>query len=427
MFLKTMAGVAVFLTLGACATSGLMSGATGPSRYLAVWTGDDDLKDSDFLAVLDVEPRSPQYGRVVTTVPIGMNALQPHHTEHFLDPSGILFASGWAGDRTFRFDLRQPERPRLLGEVLRPKDIHFLHSFVRLPNGHVLATYQAEGEKREGAGGLAEFDAEGRFVRKSSARWPGIDPEALRPYSLAVLPNLDRIVTACNAMPFPTTWTDPRVVALREHRDHGPRGLHVQVWRLSDLQLLATLPLPTEPRDRRAVGPTEPRVLADKRTVLIPTGQGALFKVDQLDTTPTVTRVYTFETSPPATGTAGPLVIGRYWIQTLGRSHLIISLDVSDPAHPKEVSRVKLGEKLIAHWVAFDEGGNRIVVADSGGGVGGENRLWMVNIDRATGKLEIDTRFRNEGSDQPGFSFDLKEWPHGATGPATPHGSVFVP
>ncbi|MBM2805958.1 MAG: hypothetical protein HW419_3851, partial [Deltaproteobacteria bacterium] len=46
MFLKTMAGVAVFQTLGACATSGLMSGATGPSRYLAVWTGDDDLKDS---------------------------------------------------------------------------------------------------------------------------------------------------------------------------------------------------------------------------------------------------------------------------------------------------------------------------------------------------------------------------------------------
>ena len=67
--------------------------------------------------------------------------------------------------------------------------------------------------------------------------------------------------------------------------------------------------------------------------------------------------------------------------------------------------------------MAFDEGGNRIVVADSGGGVGGENRLWMVNIDRTTGKLEIDTRFRNEGSDQPGFSFDLKEWPHGATGP----------
>jgi hypothetical protein len=66
-----------------------------------------------------------------------------------------------------------------------------------------------------------------------------------------------------------------------------------------------------------------------------------------------------------------------------------------------------------------------VIVADRGDGAG-EARLWMVDIDPTTGQLKVDTRFRNEGSDQPGFSFDLPEWPHGQTGPAIPHGSVFV-
>jgi hypothetical protein len=51
----------------------------------------------------------------------------------------------------------------------------------------------------------------------------------------------------------------------------------------------------------------------------------------------------------------------------------------------------------------------------------------MVNVDPATGALEPDLRFRNADSQQPGFSFDLERWPHGSSGPAVPHGSVFVP
>lgn len=184
-------------------------GGAGPSQFLAVWTGDEDRRHPDFLAILDVTPREPRYGTVVATRPVGFAALDPHHTEHALDPGQILFANGFAGDRSFRFDLRQPQSPRLLGSLATGAGVHYIHSFARAPGGRILATYQAEGPDREGAGGIAEFSQDGRFARKSSARVDGIEPGLLRPYSMAVVPLLDRIVVGCSAMLFPPTWDEP--------------------------------------------------------------------------------------------------------------------------------------------------------------------------------------------------------------------------
>jgi hypothetical protein len=59
-------------------------------------------------------------------------------------------------------------------------------------------------------------------------------------------------------------------------------------------------------------------------------------------------------------------------------------------------------------------------VADS------EHRIWMADVDPTTGALSIDDGFRDPGSDKPGVSFDRASWPHGSTGDAFPHGSVFA-
>ena len=84
------------------------------------------------------------------------------------------------------------------------------------------------------------------------------------------------------------------------------------------------------------------------------------------------------------------------------------------------------GDRLLPHWLSWDPDGHRLIVADSGA-VGGERRLRMVTLDATTGQMEIDRRFGNPGSEDPGFSFDLPSWPHGVTGPGVPHGTVFVP
>ena len=44
-----------------------------------------------------------------------------------------------------------------------------------------------------------------------------------------------------------------------------------------------------------------------------------------------------------------------------------------------------------------------------------------------SGSLSLDERFRDPGSGRPGVSFERAEWPHGRTGAARPHGSVFGP
>ena len=65
-----------------------------PTPYLFVWTGDGDQKDSDFLAVIDALPSSPTYGEIVATLPVGVRATSPHHTECEFPVGANLFANG---------------------------------------------------------------------------------------------------------------------------------------------------------------------------------------------------------------------------------------------------------------------------------------------------------------------------------------------
>ncbi|MFW6089043.1 MAG: hypothetical protein ACODAB_04765, partial [Gemmatimonadota bacterium] len=121
-------------------------------------------------------------------------------------------------------------------------------------------------------------------------------------------------------------------------------------------------------------------------------------------------------------GCALPVVLGDFWIQSVPSANAVVALDVSDPASPREVSRVTLGPRNFPHWLALDPAGGRIVVADRGDG---ERRLFVLTVDGETGELALDEDFRGPGSDEAGVNFDRDEWPHGSTGAATPHGTVF--
>lgn len=62
---------ATAVTPAACPNRGAIS--------LYVWAGDKDERDSDFLAVIDVQPNSATYGDVIATEPVRMNGTLPHH------------------------------------------------------------------------------------------------------------------------------------------------------------------------------------------------------------------------------------------------------------------------------------------------------------------------------------------------------------
>ena len=385
-------------------------GAGSAARRLVAWAGDLDRADSDFLAVLDADPESPGYGSVIATLPVDRRGTHPHHTEHRMPPGGTLFANGFMAGTTFRFDLSDPGDPRVLGSFEEAAGFTFPHSYERLPSGNVLATFQGRGADNVDPGGLVEIDGEGRVVRSGSADDPDAPGALIRPYSLAIAPRLDRVVVTSYDM-----GEDMGMTGGRRGRTHV-----VQVWRLSDLTVLATIDLPALPGGGGDEQPGEPRLLDDGRTVLVSTFTCGLYRITGLASGyPDAEPVHRFGGG----GCAVPVVVGRFWIQSVPSANAIVSLDVSDPTAPVEVSRLELGGRSFPHWLALDEGSGRIVIADRGDG---EERLYVARIDRQTGELSLDERFRDPGSDRPGVSFERADWPHGATGAARPHGTVFV-
>jgi len=402
----TLAALAAILCLRGAQASADRSPRPTP-RYLFAWTGDEDRADSDFLAVIDLARDGDRYGTIAATAPIGEKGLWPHHTEHEFSASRTLFANGFASNRNLVFDLHDPLRPQVVERFDGGGDLSFLHSFVRLPNGHVLATFQAHGPGNSSPGGIAILDERGRVVRARSAADPSADQTTLRPYSLAVVPALDRVVVALTYMGIPT-WHP-----LRGSIAHDHSGNQVQVYRLSDLSLVKTIRLATSD------APNEPRVLADGRTVLVNTVACRLYQVTGLEgTDPQLGMIH--EETPR--GCAMPVVIGTYWVSAHAADHRVFSLDVSDLTKVRRVSSVSFDERQRPHWLATD--GSRVVMVNEPVATA-ERRMWMLQMDRQTGQLTVDPDFRDDGSSRPGLAFDRAGWPHGGTGNAVPHGTVF--
>jgi hypothetical protein len=380
-------------------------GYSQSSSYLFVWAGDDAKTSNDFLAVLDADPKSAHYGQAVASVAVPGPGGTPHHTEAAMSADGFLLANAFESGRSMLFDLRDPLHPALATSFGELDGYMHPHTYVRLANGHVLATFQYHGghDAKSDGGGLLEIDERGHLIRSSSAMDAAAKAELIRPYSLVVVPSLDRVVSTNTSMHFKS--------------DGETRT--VQVWRFSDLKLLRTVVLPAGPRGTEQNAPGEPLLLADGKTVLVHTFSCGLYKMEGLDTDkPSARLVKTFDGEQADV----PLLMGHYWIQSLSSVHAVAAYDVADLNHIREVSRITFEGKEKPHWISADESGRRIVVNS---GEYADHRLFVVNLDPQTGALELDGKFRDAGSEQPGVTMDGKSWPHGFHGDAYPHGTVF--
>lgn len=391
-----------------------------PGNYLFVWAGDSAGKASDFLAVIDANPVSPHYGSVLTSVPTGVAGTHPHHTEAEVPPDDHLLANGFGAGRTWLFDLTTPTRPRIITAFGDLAGYSHPHTFVRLDDGNVLATFQYQADStpmpvmndgtgmsmggQHATGGLVELDERGTLIRSGSAVDPAITDRRIYPYSVVAIAPIDRAVS---------TTTD------MDMADSAATSEWVQFWRLSDLKLLGSIALRPGPRgdEQRYTG--EPRLLPDGKSIYVHTFNCGLYLVRGIDgPTPTSALVKTFT----GTNCGVPILAGHFWLQTVPATHSLVAVDITDPEHPRDVSQVSFGDDEAPHWIAIDPTGRRVVL-NSAGGKG--DRLFIVNFDPATGALAIDDRFRDAGSDRAGVAMRGKTWPHGFTGVAVPHGTVF--
>jgi hypothetical protein len=384
------------------------SGAGTPARsYLYVFAGDDDKRagDSDFLGVIDADPASPGYARVVATAPVRAVGTMPHHTEMAMPPGGRwLFANGFMSGRTFLFDLADPLRPRLAGTVDSIPGFVKPHSFWRLPDGRVVSTLQyGDGKSAGDPGGVALLSPRGEVLKTSRSADPRFAGLAIRTYSLDVAPTADRFVTTSAPM------------------DGGASADVVQLWRLSDLTLLRTLPLPETAPDSSFHWPFEVRFLPGDSTALLNTWYCGFYLLSGLDRAePRLERLLSLP--PPGNrGCSVPLLFGRYWIVPVARAHRYLVFDVSDPRRPRQVQAVETDTTFRPHWVSREPGSDRLVLTS--GAV--DHRVMMARFDSARGVMSWDSTFRDPGSVRLGVDFSRSDWPHGATGAAMPHGAVF--
>src|SRR5438034_5245232 len=192
---------AILVLLSACARHPESPLFTG-EPYLLVWAGDADRQNSDFLAVLDADPTSPSYGKVLRTYPVRSRGNEPQALLGAPRADRRVFASGVLTNRTFVFDVRQPLAARLvhIDEPGAGRRFGAPHDYVTLPNGHVLGTctdaLRYRGEPREilGApGGLVELDADGGFVREIPAADPAARHLIIAPFGAAASPSLGRL------------------------------------------------------------------------------------------------------------------------------------------------------------------------------------------------------------------------------------------
>lgn len=404
--MRMISGVCVALLAG-CATSEALAPAGG-ANYLYVWSADDDAADEDFLATIDADPASATYGSIIATTPVGYKGTIPHHTEYETPAHGRMLANGWIGARTYLFDFADPARPALAGTFTNVGELSYPHSFLRLPDGRIVATFQGRGGKYGAPGGVAEIREDGSPVKIVRAEIEGRDPKLAWPYSLGYAPKENRIVVS---------MTEMGILPVQDYANTSS----VQIYDAKTLTRIAEIDLPPSGAGVHHQYPAEPR--ADRNGVMyVNTFNCGLYRIDELGSdAPTAKFVYAFPSTGPEEMCAVPVIVGKFWVQTVSAINGLIALDISDPENPVEVSRLSFDHKFhMPHWIAAERSGDRLVVT-------GSEQPWvlMVTLDPETGALALDDGFRDAGADGPGVDFSRGVFPHGPSGKARVHGAVF--
>ncbi len=421
----TVAALCVAVAFGCSSPArDIKTSSDDASPYLLISAGDQDGKESDFLAVVDLRARSPEFGNVIATTPTGMTASMPHHMEYALPPAGeLLFLNAHHHEASLLVDVSNPLAPRITKTFRPPSSFRYPHDYTRTPTGTRLVGFlrsdgpsidTTETEKPGNFGGIAEYSVQGELLRTAAAgNWRS---KPVRPYAFALLPNIDRLVVTSAPM-MESVSADV-----------------VQIYRYSDFKLLTTIDLPAgrlangsvvAGSERAGFGP---RVLPDG-SVFFNSYGCTFYRLSEIaGPHPRLETLFALETPPPKPdgirGSCGiPVVFGHYWINPVGQLHSVVVLDIADPSKPHEVFRLATPPKFNPHWLARDPLSTRLVL---GAELGGEEGFFILRFDEASGQLSFDRAFNGEG--KRGYvSLATQTWPHGASGPAWGHAALFMP
>jgi selenium-binding protein 1 len=163
-----------------------------PEKILYLFCVDADAKDHDFLAVIDVQPESKDYGKITYQLDLGSSGNETHHFG-FTDDRTHIWGCSLFSSRVFIINVADdPARPRLvkvLDDVPAQTGLTGPHSPYALPDRMLLSFL---GGKDGGLpAGLAEYGNDGTFIR--TLPMPADAPYG---YDVAIKPALNRMATS---------------------------------------------------------------------------------------------------------------------------------------------------------------------------------------------------------------------------------------
>jgi hypothetical protein len=413
------------------ATNHLVGDARVGGKYLVVWAGDENASDhsgaslqgelrpsvnplrtiheelpdaapgQDFLAVIDANPRSPEYGRVVNTVTLGpVPENEPHHLQYVWHRGDRIYAGGLFSDITYVLDVSALPEVRLSGVNL-PTDTpcgSVPDAYWVLEDGTAYGTYMGgpdlpgpctytDGQVRVGngfagtPGSLVRIGEDGRTlaevpadtdtpVDRDPVRCPGVPttvPSCANPHGIQVREDLQRMVTSDYAEPKNVPLDPLKPIDAKLFRDT------VRIWDITDRnqpRVVSVSAMPDGPRKERNPGHEEPSGIMEATVTNLPQHKGAFassmcggviyYTPDITDPTPVWREVFDDTAAakridPDLTEGAG--CDGGGWVQTSRDDrflyHAVIgrnpgSLDAYDKGVPKMVYVLDIQELVAA-------------------------------------------------------------------------------
>ena len=378
-------------------------------KYLFVWAGDQARQAADFLAVVNFDEDSADYGELITTVPLpgpGATWNEPHHVG--LSADGKVLAAGGllsvlkGQKEIFFFDVSDPALPKFLSSADPPQSA-ITDEFYPLPEGGFLVTMMG-GAAGHHPGRVAEFDRRRKLVAEYPAEPPA---DGFNPHGISVRPEVNLMVTSDFICPSTTLHAVPGGLDFRGS---------VRVWNFRERKILRTVTLP------RASGSIDIRLIPrdpKKRAYTAGMTDDTLYLVDTRRGT--AKAVFDFRTI--ASGGWPQLMRmtrnGRRLFISMNMAGKIAMLDTSDAERPRLVTVLDLGKDSGPHYIALTRDEKRLVITDyflnedDAGKVHaeGDHKVHVAMVSEHA--LVLDPRFQLD------FNTAI------AAGPARPHGVAF--
>jgi selenium binding protein SBP56 len=377
----------------------------GPEKYLFICAGDQSRQAPDFLAVVDFNEASAQYGKVVATAPFAApdaTGNEPHHiglsTDGKTVACGGLLSVLKGQKEVFFFDVSNPHAPKFLSAA-RPPLSSITDEFHSLPNGGFLVTMMG-GAQGHAPGRVVEFGQKLNVVKE----YPENPPEdGFNPHGIALRPEVNLMVTSDFVCPTTTLDMVPGNIDFRGS---------VRVWDLQQKQILRTISVPGGgtidvkliPGDHKKRGYTAS--MLDDHLYLLDTDRGTAQAV--------------FDFASISRGGWPQLMRitrdGKRLFVSMNQAGRVAMFDTSDPQHPTLIKALDLGAGSGPHYIALTEDEKRLVISDyflnedSFGKVHaeGDHKIHVAKVTKED--LTLDARFN--------LDFNTAF----ASGPARPHG-----